>query len=304
MSTDFQKPTDEVHKVDLASKIVHALWVSRTVCAGDKARFEVWTHFVGNGADIQVTVMDKKGKTIAKIKDQVLGNYFSGTVEVPENAKEALGFTANLPKHNLEKKSDACWIHQPFVIDDQKWGQKEARRGDLVKLSAKTQNLADATEVMILIYEYDQDKAHDFITKFPCRVKNNTIEAEWKYEYHEDTDDIPHDAEMKQHGNQYRYPEYFWVADLHGRRFGDKQESGLLKFKDWIEIELVDYYGNPVDGAEYTILLPDGSKQKGKLDSSGYARVDDMPPGKIDVEFPKQPYLYGNFDSDADADER
>lgn len=283
--TEYTKPTDEVHVINLPSKITHAIWRSKAVCVEDKAVFEVWTHFVGNGSDIQIKVEDKRGKKIEKLKGKVYGDYFAGSFIVPKKAKEELSFTAKLPKHGLKKKSGPLKVIPPILVTNLKWGQKEARREDVVKLSADIEGVPDETEVMIHIYEYDQDGAHDFITKFPCRVKNKKIEAEWEYEYHEDTDDIPTDEEMKKYGKSYNPPEYFFMIDVYGQRFGDEQESGILEFRDWIEISLVDGLGNPLSDVEYTMTLPDKSKRTGRTDKKAYAIEEDIPPGKISIEY-------------------
>ena len=42
----------------------------------------------------------------------------------------------------------------------------------------------------ILIYEHDQDGAHDRICEIPAVVQDGKIEVKWEYEYHEDTDEI------------------------------------------------------------------------------------------------------------------
>ncbi len=282
---EYQKATDETHKVNLTSKLVHALWINRAVCVGESAKLEVYTHFVGNGAPIQVEVIDRKGNNIGKIKGKVYGNYFTDGIEIPEKAEEALMFTAKLPKHKLEKKSDICKILPPINITNQKWSQKTARRGDTVTLSADVENIPDDVEVMIYIYEYDRDEAHDLITRFPCRIKDQKIDIQWQYEYHEDTDEIPTDQEMKTHGKGYNPPEYFWVAEYGSKRFGDEQESQLLEFKDWVQIELKDELGTGVGNKEYILHLPDGSEKKGTLDKDGFAEEKDVPPGKVDIEY-------------------
>ncbi|RZO66329.1 MAG: type VI secretion system tip protein VgrG [Sandaracinaceae bacterium] len=55
---------------------------------------------------------------------------------------------------------------------------------------------------------------------------------------------------------------------------------------DWIEIRLIDIEGNAVEGAEYLLQLPDGTERRGSLDSSGSARVEELPPGSVTVSFP------------------
>jgi len=284
--SEYKKPTDEVHVVDLSSEITLAVWRTKSASAGDSVSFEVWTHFVGNGSDIEIKIEDKRGKTMGKLKGKVYGDYFASTIVISDKAKEELVFTAKLPKHGLEKKSDILRVIPPILVTNMKWGQKEARREDVVKLSADIEGVPDETEVMICIYEYDEDGAHDFITKFPLSVKNKKIEAEWEYEYHEDTDEIPTEDEKQQYGRNYNPPEYFFVIDVYRKRFGEKQESGLLEFKDWLEINLVDSDGNPIADEEYVLHLPDGSERKGQLDAEGYAREEDIPPGTYIITFP------------------
>ena len=284
--SEYKKQTDEVHEVKLDSKIMNVNWRQKIATVGDKVSFFVQTHYVGNGSEIEIKVEDKKGKKVEKQKGQVFGDQFAGSIVIPEKAKEEIYFTAKLPKHGLEMKSNKMIVFPLIKVTNLKWGQKEARRGDVVSLSADIEGLRDEVEVMIIIYEYDQDGAHDFITKFPCRVKNKKIETEWEYEYHEDTDEIPTQEEKEKYGKNYNPPEYFFVIDFYRQRFGDKQESGLLEFKDWIEIELLDQFGEPVAEAEYVVLLADGSEVEGKLDSKGFARVEDVVPGPYWVQFP------------------
>lgn len=283
---EYTKPTDEVHVINLPSKITHALWRTKAACVEEKAMFEVWTHFVGNGSDIKIKVQDKRGKKVEKIKGKVYGDYFAGSIIVPKKAKEKLSFTAKLPKHGLEKKSGPLKVIPPIFVTNLKWGQKEARREDVVKLSADIEGVPDETEVIIHIYEYDQDDAHDFITEFPCRVKNKKIEAEWEYEYHEDTDEIPTQKEMEEYGKNYNPPEYFFVVRVYSRRFGENQESELLEFKDWVKIELKNEEDVPYENEQYILHLSDGKKREGALDKNGKAVENDLPPGEVQIEYP------------------
>lgn len=277
--SEYKKETDKVHKITLDSKIVHASWCSKIACVGSQVAFEVWMQFVGNGSDIEIKVEDKQGNVIENIKGKVYDDFFRNSMVISENAKEELTFTVKLPKHGLEKKSNRLRVIKVWNL---KWGQKEARRGDIVTLSADIEGVPDETEIMIHIYEHDQDEAHDFITKFPCVVKNNKIEAEWKFEYHEDTDDIPTEEDMNQVERHYNHPEYFFVISANGC----KAKSELLKFKDWIEINLRDAADNPIGDKEYIIHLPDGSEKRGMLDKDGFARLEDIPPGKVEIEIP------------------
>jgi hypothetical protein len=56
--------------------------------------------------------------------------------------------------------------------------------------------------------------------------------------------------------------------------------------KTWVEVELLDWEGNPAANERYEIRLPDGSLQEGRLDASGHARFTGIDPGTCEVTFP------------------
>ena len=58
------------------------------------------------------------------------------------------------------------------------------------------------------------------------------------------------------------------------------------KKKTWIGIELKDSDGNPVPNEPYEIVLPDGTKQTGNLDSQGTAGASEIDPGSCQIRFP------------------
>jgi hypothetical protein len=207
------------------------------------------------------------------------GNRFAANITVPANAKDALYANVKLPKHGLSMKSGPLIILPPVQITNAKWDKPEARRGDILKLTADIKGVPDDTEALIEIWEHDADGAHDFVTKFPVLIKNKKVEAEWEFEYYEDVDDIP-TAEESEKG--YHPPEYFFRVKV-----GEvSAESGLIEFKDWIEIELKDGGDNPITDEKYILHLPDGQQRDGHLDENGYARIDNVPPGKCTLEFP------------------
>lgn len=54
----------------------------------------------------------------------------------------------------------------------------------------------------------------------------------------------------------------------------------------FVAIELVDPSGRPMAGTRYRVTLPNGATREGRLNSNGYARVDDVVPGECTVTFP------------------
>jgi hypothetical protein len=276
-----QGQTDQSTKIQLPSAIVQVMWGSRMAAAGATVGLQVLTSFVGSGAELKIELADTSGKNFGTFKDRIANNKFGAQITVPDGARDGLYATVKLPKHGLSMKSYPLLVVPPIEITNLKWGQKEARRGDLVKLTADVKGVPDGAEAQMEIWEHDQDGAHDFITKFPAVVKNKKIEAEWEYEYHEDTDGIPTDAELKRYGKTYSPPEYFFCVRLGGA----SASSAILEFKDWIELELRDIAGSRLPNIKYSLILPDGTRRTGQLDNDGLAREDNIPPGPVDVEW-------------------
>jgi len=276
---EYKKQTDKAHEITLDSKITSVSWKQKMATGGGIVSFFVQTHFVGNGSSINIELNDQSGKTFGKYKEKIAGNQFWALIHVPADAKDALYANVKLPKHGLEMKSNPLIILPPIEITNVKWDKKEARRGDVLKLTADIKTVPDGTEAEIEIWEHDADEAHDLITKFPVIIKNSKAEAEWEYEYHEDTDDIPTKEESEK---GYNPPEYFFrvkVGEVH-------KDSELLEFKDWIEISLVDKDENPMPDEKYILYLPDGSQKKGTLDNQGKAKIEDILPGPVKIEYP------------------
>jgi hypothetical protein len=271
--------TGKSNQVKLESSIDRVIWTSGTGCAGAKAGVEVNTHFVGNNSDIKIEISDKSGKKFDTLKGKITGNKFWKEITVPDKAKHELYAEAKLSKHGLSRKSNPLYLYPQIEIKNLKWDKKEARRCDILKLTADVTNVYEGAEAEIQIWEHDADGAHDLITKFPAVVKNKKIEVDWEYEYHEDTDDIP-TAEETEKG--YNPPEYFFRVNI----AGVSADSGLLEFKDWIEIKLKNQSGSPIPDEEYVLTFPDGSQRKGKVDELGNAIEKDIPPGSCKIDFP------------------
>jgi hypothetical protein len=277
-----QTQTDKVKKIELPSSIQQVVWTRRMASVGGSVGLKVFTHFVGTNSELKIELVDKSGKSFGTFTNKIAGNKFWAEVTVPPGAKEELYANAKLPKHGLSMKSSALIVLPPIRITNAKWDKKEARRGDLLKLTADVTGVPEGTEAMVEIWEYDQDKAHDFITKFPVFVKNKKVEAEWEYEYHEDTDDIPTHDELQPVGKKYNPPEYFFRVKIGGFR----AESGLLEFRDWIEVVLTDVTGDKFAGERCVLHFADGSKKEMPFDENGRISESDIPPGSVEIELP------------------
>ena len=287
MALSFSKSTDSEHEIKLDSVLISAYWTARRAVALQPASFEINTEFVGDGAPIEVSAKSANGRDLGQIKDKIKGNKFAGAFDIPEDIElgDKVYFEVKLPKNSLDGESDRIPAYPPIRISNLAWSASEARRGDVLTLTAEIEGLPPGTEVAVIIYEYDTDSAHDKIVELSAPVTSERIEVNWEYEYHEDTDRINSQDDLDPYGGQYAHPEYFFTIKIGSTEFGREQQSGLLRFKDWLEIEGEDAFGRPLRDGQYTLTLADGTEIKGSLDNDGHARVADVPPGQCTIEF-------------------
>lgn len=283
--TEYRRDTDTVHEITLDSTILTVYWGSRMVSMGESVYLTAETRFVGNGSDIEFNIYNHEGRKISTVKGKLFGDRVSLSYEMPDVTDRFLYFEATLASHGLSMKSDYIRVIPRVEVHNLKWSQTEARRGDVISMTADTSGIPDGVEMLARIFEYDDDGAHDLITNLPVTVNGGKIVVDWEYEYHDDTDDIPTNEDMQEHGRNYNPPEYFWVVEFAGRTFGESQESGLLQFKDAVDIQLVDSEGYAYPDEPYTILLADGSTVEGRTDDLGNIAHADIPPGAFEVEF-------------------
>ncbi len=288
METNFNKSADSQHQITLQSSLVYAVWKSGTAQQGRDAYFEVGTSFVGFGATIEIKAKSQRGKTLGSISDKIINNKYVGKVHIAEEAEigDLAYFQVKLPSVNLEGESGRISIVLPIKVSNMQWSAAEARRGDILTLKADVKNANEGIPAKVVIFESDQDGAHDRICEIETTVRNSRIQLDWEYEYHEDTDEIPTQAQLERYGRNYNPPEYFFVIEIDKQEFGREQESGLLTFRDWIEIELTDENGNAMGGQTYVLHLPDGNERRGTLDSNGFSKEENVPPGTVTIDFP------------------
>ncbi|MDT3697567.1 MAG: SpaA isopeptide-forming pilin-related protein [Ignavibacterium sp.] len=276
--SDHKGNTGKSNKIKLKSSIDRVIWTAGIGCNGAEVGLEINTHFVGNNSEVKIEISDASGKVLDTIKTKIAGNYLLTKIKIPEKAKDELYAEVKLSKLGLSKKSNCLYVYLPPKIKNLKWDKQEARRGDVLKISADVTDTYEGAECKVLIFEHDDDGAHDLIASLKTNVKNQKIEVDWEFKFQTDTKNIPTDQETEK---GYKNPEYFFRVDV-GGVYAD---SDLLKFKDWIEIKLEDQEGNPLKDISYKIKFSDGKNKEGKLDSNGYAKIENVPPGKYEIEF-------------------
>ncbi len=274
-----QGGTDSLHRVTLPSAISAAWWRVPSCDVGSEAPWEVATSLVGDGAEMKIEVRTKDGKTLGRTSGKVGKSQCFGHFVLPSGSEGEVYFQAELPKHGLQARSNLLRVLPRRSITNARWDRQEATRGEIVKLLADSAGFEDGSDAKLSIYEHDADGSHDFVTGFHAEIQGSKIEADWAFLYVDETKEIPTHQESPK---GYRNPQYFFRV----RAGGIETESGLIVFKDWIKVRLLDADGKPMPNEAYVITLADGSEIRGQLDAHGAARVEQRVPGPYRVEFP------------------
>jgi hypothetical protein len=181
-------------------------------------------------------------------------------------------------------KAGQCQV-QLFTVSNAKWSKNRAGVGEKVKLTADVEGFDNGKPATIQIYKRDIKGPDVVFETIETVVKSSKVEAEWEYIVSEDEDDESPGGEEK---GIYSAPEYYFEVII-GRAKG---RSGLLEYKDWIEIELKDIEDRPIANADYIVILESGEVRKGQLDSHGHKKIEKVPPVKWKVEYPEYPLSF------------
>jgi hypothetical protein len=217
------------------------------------------------GHYLDVKVVDSGGKPVTGAKYSIKG---------PDGSKSEGHVTGSIERKGVKEGSHEIVIS---AITKAAWSAREAAVGDKVKMEVETVGIESGEKAILQIFVKDSNFADHPFETMEAKVDSNKIEHEWELKVDQKLLDLQDHKEGKNYSN----PWYYFVVET----AGIKQRSGLLKYKDWIELELRDEEGNTIGGAEYEVSLPDGQVKKGKLDQNGYAKVENIPPGKVRVTF-------------------
>ncbi|MBN1759459.1 MAG: hypothetical protein JW863_14115, partial [Chitinispirillaceae bacterium] len=292
MNTTNTVPTDSPQKITVESQLVYILWQQGRAYAGFEAHFEVKTLLVGDGAKVKATLRTAKGKKLDKVEGVIVLNKWRGKVLIPDKVRpdDYVYLEVELPKHGLELDSNKIPIRPPIEVSSIKWSKAEITREEDVTLSCNfTNGVEDDDKVTVIVYEYDGNGAHDKVVTIPTTVKNNKVELKWKFMYQEDTAAIPTEEELRQYGKSYTPPEYFFVVMVDTVGVGLRQESGLLRFEDTVDITVQHGIAAPEEAPDYSITLADGTSVTKKADADNRILITDAPPGPFTILPEKRP---------------
>jgi uncharacterized Zn-binding protein involved in type VI secretion len=159
------------------------------------------------------------------------------------------------------------------------WDKEEARPDEEVSFSAKVDGFEDGTTATVQILKRDIQGPDVIVDEMEMEVEGGKVEGEWAYVYPEDGSGEEDDSGTS---GGYSAPQYYFEV-----RIGScTARSGLLKYQDYVEIELRNRQDEPIPEEDYLIYLSNGEIRSGALDGQGYAKEENIPPGECEVEFP------------------
>jgi len=161
------------------------------------------------------------------------------------------------------------------AITDAKWSKDSAAVGDTVKLTVNTAGIDDGQTVMFRIMIRDANFADRQLEEIESQISGDKAEVDWEFSLGENF--TPSQRERAR--RRYSYPSFYFVAEVGGLT----QRSGILTYRDWIELRIKDDEGNPLMYKKYKLFLSNGEVRTGFLDASGYAKIENIPPGPVRV---------------------
>lgn len=159
------------------------------------------------------------------------------------------------------------------------WDKEEARPDEEVSFSAKVDGFENGTTATVQIFKRDLKGPDVIVDEMEMEVQGGKVEDKWAYVYPEDGSGEEDDSGMS---GGYSAPQYYFEVRIESCT----ARSGLLKYQDYIEIELKNEEGSPIGNEQYVVYLSNGEVRKGTLDGSSQAKAKNVPPVTADVRFP------------------
>lgn len=214
---------------------------------------------------IDVKFKDKSGKPISGVTYKV---------KTPDGKTSEGRLAGQVKKSGLPEGNSEIELR---AIVKAAWSKKEARDGEKVKMQAEAIGMSSGVKAEFEVWKKDIGRAESIIDVIKdVSVSGGKAEAEWTYEFGDEDFD---ENDTRPEG--FSSPQFFFIV----RMEGVQQRSGMLDYKDFIEIQLTDEDDKAVGGIGYRAFLPNGEVRKGKLDGDGYAKIKNVRPGKVRIEF-------------------
>lgn len=276
----------QTHRFSVDSKLVSAMWMYPRAHSGQESELGVKSIFVGDGASIKITCYTESGKKVLKEEGVILRNRYRGKILIPDKVKEGemIYFEAELPRHKLKIESNVIPVRAPILVREIGWDRREVRRGDEVMIRCEFESgVEEGESVMVCIYEHNPNSVDIKVIGIPTVIKDNKIEMKWRFDYQGSTEEICTEEELKPYGKSYHNPDFYFMVIVDGIKVGENKESGLMRFRDSIDICVKDFEGRIIADMDCRVVFADGSRGEYRTDENGRLLIADISPGQLKV---------------------
>lgn len=177
-----------------------------------------------------------------------------------------------------------------FSVSGAKWSKESASAGDEVTLSASVEGFEAGQSATFLVYRRAITGPDILVASIEAKTQSDKVEAAWSYTYEPDEEVVVPEEGIEvgpAAAGKYAAPVFFFEVVLGPC----KARSGVLRYEDYIEIEVVDEDGAPLASEDYVLYLSSGEVRKGQTDGAGKLREENVAPGGHSVRFPNLPEL-------------
>ena len=148
--------------------------------------------------------------------------------------------------------------------------------GTAVTIQVDAIGVEDGEKAIIDIYVRDGNYTDHLLGTIEETVSGGQVRREWAMQVDQKYLSL---CDAKDKKKKYSRPFFFFKVKI-----GElAEQSGILFLKDWVEVEVKDDKGHAVGDRKYSANLPTGEIRQGALDSNGKAKLENIPPGKINI---------------------
>lgn len=280
--------TDQEVEFRLSSAIISAGWVESRGYVNGKVTAELRTLNVGDGAPVQITLKNRKGETLQTYAGVMVQGLHRRLIPLGPDAAEGVFFEAKWPDHGLSCLGPALSVGPAITLGQPAWKDSDTgdavttlKRGISLALTCPQQNIPAGQTGHFVVYRILGDRPPALMARIQAKVEGDALQAQWIFDYRDATLGLGADAEWRRSGEAYTAPKIRLTAEC----LGIIAEGPEAPFHDIQRITVVDSFGAPAPEQKVKLYLPDGSTREAKADGEGLVVLEDVPPGKVQVEW-------------------
>jgi uncharacterized Zn-binding protein involved in type VI secretion len=165
-------------------------------------------------------------------------------------------------------------------IVNAQWSTREAEVGKAVDIVVDTVGVENGEKAAIDIFVRDGNFGDHRLASQEAQVNNNQVKTRWTMEVDEKYLKL---CDLKDTTKRSSRPFFFFRVAIKEL----SEQSGMLYYKDKVEIELKDPDDKALADKPYKATLPTGEIREGKSDGQGKVKIENTAPGRIKIKFDK-----------------